>query len=251
MGQEGQGTRRHLPGVQLLERSCGGVARIGEGGQTFRVPLFIELGESFVGHEDFSAHFQHGGSVCRKGQGNGADGAHVGRYVVPHLAVPARGRITHAPVAVHDGQGHAVDLGFHGDGNGVRSQRPDQLIVEFHQFLVRNQGVPLFEDVVNGEHRNGVPDLIEPLEGGAPYAPRGGIRVRQFGMVPFQFFQFQEKGVVLRVGDFRFRLFIIQPVMAAQLRAQKFRAPAHGFLFRSVLPAACQGKKVFLHEGNE
>ena len=33
VGQEGQGTGGHLPGVQLLEGSGGGVARVGEGGE--------------------------------------------------------------------------------------------------------------------------------------------------------------------------------------------------------------------------
>ena len=42
VGQEGQGTGGHLPGVQLLEGAGGGVARVGEGGETFRVP-FLSL----------------------------------------------------------------------------------------------------------------------------------------------------------------------------------------------------------------
>ena len=70
-----------------------------------------------------------GGSAGGEGEGDAADGADVGRYVVPHVSVSARGRISQLPIAVHDGKGHAVNLGLHGDGHVLRLQRPGQLMV--------------------------------------------------------------------------------------------------------------------------
>ena len=230
VGQEGQGTGGHLPGVQLLEGSGGGVARVGEGGEPFGVPFLVQFGKGFIGHEDLPAHFQHGRGARGKGEGDAADGADVGRHVVPHVSVPSRGRISQLAAAVHDGEGHPVNLGFHGDGHRFRFQRLDQLVVEFHQFLVRNRGVALLENVVNGQHGHRVPDLVEALERRPPHTARGGIRLRQFGMGLFQLFQLQEQGVILRIGNLRFRLFVIQPVMAAQFGTQVVRAVAHVFL---------------------
>lgn len=62
VGQEGQRPGGHLPGVHLLEGSGGGVARVGECGEPVGVPFFIQFGKGFIGHEDFPAHFQHGGA---------------------------------------------------------------------------------------------------------------------------------------------------------------------------------------------
>ena len=101
-------------------------------------------------------------------------------------------------------------LGLHGDGNFLRLERPGQLMVEFRQFFIRHGGVPLLKNVVNGQHGHRMSDLVEALEGGATYAARGGVRIRQFGVGFFQFFQLQEQGVIFRVGNLRFRLFVIQ-----------------------------------------
>lgn len=75
-----------------------------------------------------------------------------------------------------------------------------------------------------------MPDLVEALEGGAAYAARGGVRIRQFGVGFFQFFQLQEQGVIFRVGNLRFRLFVIQTVVAAQFGTQVVYAAGSGFL---------------------
>ena len=230
MGQEGQRTGGHLPGVQLLEGSGGGVARVGEGGEPVGVPFFVQFGEGFIGHEDFPAHFQHGRRAGRESEGDAADGAYVGRYVVPHVSVSARGRVSQLPAAVHDGKGHSVNLGLHGDGNFLRLQRPGQLMVEFRQFFIRHGGVPLLKNVVNGQHGHRMPDLVEALEGGAAYAAGGGVRIRQFGVGFFQFFQLQEQGVIFRVGNLRFRLFVIQAVVAAQFGTQVVYAAVSGVL---------------------
>lgn len=74
-----------------------------------------------------------------------------------------------------------------------------------------------------------MPDLVEALEGGAAYAARGGVRIRQFGVGFFQFFQLQEQGVIFRVGNLRFRLFVIQTVVAAQFGTQVVYAAGSGF----------------------
>ena len=220
VGQEGQRSGGHLPGVQLLEGSGGGVARVGESGEPVGVPFFVQFGEGFIGHEDFPSHFQHGRRAGGEGEGDAADGADIGRYVVPHVSVSARGRISQLPVAVHDGKGHSVNLGLHGDGNFLRLERPGQLMVEFRQFFIRHGGVPLLKNVVNGQHGHRMSDLVEALEGGATYAARGGVRIRQF----------QEQGVIFRVGNLRFRLFVIQAVVAAQFGTKVVYAAVSGFL---------------------
>ena len=238
VGQEGQRPGGHLPGVQLLEGSGGGVARVGECGEPVGVPFFVQFGKGFIGHEDFPAHFQHGRRAGGEGEGDAADGADVGRYVVPHVSVSARGRISQLPVAVHDGKGHSVNLGLHGDGHVLRLQRPGQLMVEFRQFFIRYGGVPLLKNVVNRQHGHRMSDLVEALERGAAYAARGGVRIRQFGMGFFQFFQLQEQGVIFRVGNLRFRLFVIQTVVAAQFGTQIVYAAVSGVLRVSGLVGA-------------
>lgn len=75
-----------------------------------------------------------------------------------------------------------------------------------------------------------MPNLVEALEGGATYAARGGVRIRQFGVGFFQFFQLQEQGVIFRVGNLRFRLFVIQAVVAAQFGTKVVYAAVSGFL---------------------
>ena len=103
-------------------------------------------------------------------------------------------------------------------------------MVEFRQFFIRYGGVPLLKNVVNRQHGHRMSDLVEALERGAAYAARGGVRIRQFGMGFFQFFQLQEQGVIFRVGNLRFRLFVIQTIVAAQFGTQIVYAAVSGVL---------------------
>ena len=76
------------------------------------------------------------------------------------------------------------------------------------------------EHVVDAEHRHGMADLLESFNGRTTDAEGGGVRVVKLGVLRFQRFQFAKQSVVLGVGDFRFGLSVIEPVVAVEQRAQ-------------------------------
>ena len=69
-------------GIELFERSCGGVAGIGKGGEALLIPLGIDPGKGFLGQVDFAADFQHVGGVAVQLRGNHIDRAYVAGHLV-------------------------------------------------------------------------------------------------------------------------------------------------------------------------
>ena len=127
----------------------------------------------------------------------------------PVLAVAAGGGVGEFAVAVEQGNGDAVDLGFDGDGDVLAFEVFLEALIEIDEFLLGAGGSGFFhglgtelEDVVDAEHRDGVADLLEALDGRAADALGGGVRVVEFGVLVFEVFEFAEELVVLGVGDF-------------------------------------------------
>ena len=136
----------------------GGVARVGEGG----FPLFllppVEPLEVFERHVHLAPRFDHPWRVVAKPLRDGANGAEVGRYVLADGAVAARRAADEASALVPKRDGEAVDLPL-GDvaRRLVLAEQPPHAGVPLPQILH-------LAGVREGEHRDGVPDRLEPLD---------------------------------------------------------------------------------------
>ena len=86
--------------VQLTQGSGAGIAGIGEQGLVASGPFPIDGGKGAVGDQGFASHLHPGGwGVEVQAQGNGGDGAHVGRDLFSLIAVTT-GRCAHQHAVV-------------------------------------------------------------------------------------------------------------------------------------------------------
>ena len=101
---------RHNVGLELPQRSRGGVARVGEFGKTVFFAIFIHALERFKRHHHFAAHLKvRGQPGLLQGLGidaerNGAHGAHVAGNVFAHRAIAAADGALQFAVFVPEGQ---------------------------------------------------------------------------------------------------------------------------------------------------
>jgi hypothetical protein len=154
-------------------------------------------------------------------------GAHVVGDVIAGLAVAAGGGVGEFSVAIEQGDGYAVDLGFDGDRDVVALEVLLEAAIEIDELLLGAGGSGFFdrlgaelEDVVDAEHGDGVLDLLEALDGCATDAEGGRVRLVELWVFGFEGFEFAEETVVFRVGDFRLGLAVIEPVVTVELDAQ-------------------------------
>ena len=116
-------------------------------------------------------------------------------------------------IAVDQGGRYPIDLGFDGDGDAPGPEVLLESPVEVGHFL-------LGEDVIDGEHGHGVPDLLETLEGCSTYPAGRRVGIVQFRVLAFQVLQFAEKLVIIRIGDLRLGLDIVEPVVVLKKGAK-------------------------------
>ena len=167
VGEEGEGTPCDDLRIELLQGTCRGVARIRERRQPGVIALGVHRCKRLVRHEDLAAHLQQGGGLLPQIERERADGPHVVGDVVTGRAVAAGRGVGQLAAAINQRHRDAVDLGLHGDGDAFPSEVLLQPAVEIDQLRLRHRGVLQFEDIVDAEHRNEVPDLLEAFEGRA------------------------------------------------------------------------------------
>ena len=113
IGEEFERPARGDRGIELAQRACGGVARIGEDRLAFLLALLVEREEARMLHIDFAAHLDHvGPAVALQLLGHGRERADVGGDVLAGDAVAARRRQHQLAALVADRGGKPVDLGL-------------------------------------------------------------------------------------------------------------------------------------------
>ena len=218
-----QGALRHDLRVELLERARTGVARVHERLLARLVQFRIQLHEPVARHVDLAAHLERGGRVVGERLRNRPDRAHVLRHVVADLAVAARRRAHEPPIVVEKRDRHAVHLRF-----------DDVAPAAIRQFLpekrVERPQLALFVALVERLHRRIVAHLRKARERFAADAQRRRIGVLELREVLFEPDQLLVHPVVVRVGDDRPRLDVVEVVVAVDGR-HEFRHPRLRFIF--------------------
>ena len=75
-------------GIELLERTAGGIARISEEGKVGTMTLGIQSVELHEGQEDLPAYFEALGIArATQTEGDGAYRAYISRHIIAHLSV--------------------------------------------------------------------------------------------------------------------------------------------------------------------
>ena len=224
MGREGQVVARELveravqPAARhdgrllLLERSGGGVARVGEELFAVGLALGVEAVERGVGHQHFAADLeQFGPPFAAQPQRHGAHRADVGRHVVALDAVAAREGLHEPPVFVGERNGRAVELQL------AYVVRRACLAFDASEELVQ-----LVERVGVAQREHGVA-VAHGAELGpevAAHAQRGRRGVGVFGMFAFELLEFAHHRVEVEIGDFGRVFDIVFMVVVVELPAQ-------------------------------
>ncbi len=141
---------------------------------------------------------------------HGFDGADVFRHVVASHSIAARGGADETAILIEEGDGDAIDLGFHGEGDfGFRQQ-----LVQPRDEL-RHLGLVI--RIVEALHPDEMLDLGEGLKRSAPDPPGGGIGVSQFRVRLLKLRQLAQQAVKLLVGNLRRGLGVVEIVVAREL----------------------------------
>ena len=227
VSEEGERAGGDDPGVELLEGSCGGVARVGEGGETLLVALLVHGCEGGIWHEDFAADFEYGrdgklGLLGSKMQplleceGNVSDGADVLGDIVAGGAVAAGGSVFQGAVFVEKGDGDTVDFRLHRYGDFLAAEVFLEAFVECDEFGFGNLRVLQFKHIVDAEHRHWVGDLGEGGVRDGADALGGGVRLGEFGVGFLEILKFAVELVVFGVADLRLRLGVVEVIVVIE-----------------------------------
>jgi hypothetical protein len=192
-----EGARGDGAGIEEFEGAGGGVAGVGEGGLARGDHLVAHALEAVVGEIDFAADLEGGRGVGDL-EGKAADGSEVLGDVVPFFAIAPGGSEGEASIFKAEGNGEAIDFGFHQPVEGFAREEAFDGLDPFADPL---EAVLVGEEVVEGEHGNAVGDLAEGFEGAFPDALGGGIRSEKLGVGGFEFAEFAEKEVVFAIRN--------------------------------------------------
>ncbi len=127
IGEEPQGPRCRDGRVELAQRSCGRVARIGKGRTAGFALARVEGREVVFGHEDLAAHLERVGHIrADKGLRDGRDGPDVGRDILTRVAVAPRGSADEPARHIPQRTGETVDLRFRRHGQSCLGTEPEE-----------------------------------------------------------------------------------------------------------------------------
>ena len=134
--QERQGSGCGDAGIELAQSARRGVARIREG-LLAACPLSgIELIESRVGHEHFTADFQGTWpSLAAEAPRHRVNGANVLGYFLAATPIAAGGRALESALAIQETGGQTVELGLHHVLEGVHSESLPNPAIELTHLL--------------------------------------------------------------------------------------------------------------------
>ena len=203
--------------VELADRAGGGVARVGKGRLARLGAAFVQRLEVGDRQVDLAAHFDQRRGIL-DAQRDRADRAQVLGDVLADPAVAAGCAADEHAVLVGERDRQAVDLRL------ARVAELGGADVEPLE-VVADAGLPgaqllLVAGVGEGEHRLGVLDLLEAVEGRRADALGGGVGGAQLGVVGLDRAQLVEQRVVFVVVDRRVVEDVVAAVVFRQLAPQ-------------------------------
>jgi hypothetical protein len=208
-----------IAGVELAQRTGGGVARVGEERLARCLLPRVDGGEIRVREINLAAHLQHLGDVpAGQRVGDVLYGQGIGGDVLADLAVAARRR-GHEPAGlVAQRQRQAVDLRLGGEGDRLVGRQVEEATHPGDEFL----HVLVGEGVAQREHRHRVPDLGELFRRlGADARARLG-RAGQCWKAGLDRLQLLAQGVVFGIGELG-RVLVVVEVVRPLDRPGQFR----------------------------
>ena len=209
IGEELQRSLRRHARIELAQRSCGAIARVGERGLAGGQLALVDVLEIGLAEINLTAHFEPLGRIAFQRGGDRLHGADVGGDVLALIAVAARRRAHQLAAFVKQRAGEAVDLGLGDDGQGrvvAHPQKPAHAGAKLgHVGIVKN--------VAERKHRHGMLDLGEFLRRRRADLSGWRFRARQRGMIRLQRVELAAQGVVIGVGDRRRVFAVIAPIM--------------------------------------
>ena len=150
-------------GIELLERTGGGVTRIGKQGQTSRFALFVQFLEAGLIQISFAADFENFWGRAAQLMGDRSNCFNVLGDIVTDQTIATSGCVFEFAIFVHHRHGHAVDFWLDHHRNFLVRQEASDPFVEVSDFLFRI-------GVVETKHRHAMVNLSESLERFAPDA---------------------------------------------------------------------------------
>ena len=204
-------------GVELAQRSGGGVARVGKGLAARGILAGVEGGEIGMGHVDLAPHLQQVGRTRERLRDLG-DGAGIGGDVLAGLAVAA-GRGHHETARlVAQAEREAVDLRLGGEGKRILGGE----VQETAHPLGEIDDLRLGEGIVEAEHRAGVADLGETFRRRGADPAGGAVGAPEFGEAGLDRRVAALERIVFGIGDHRGVGLVIGAVGVGD-RAREFR----------------------------
>src|SRR5712692_584187 len=196
-------------GIELPQRSRGGIARVGERGLARLLTLAVQLGEAGLGKVDLAAHLhQPGPPLAREPQRHVDHRAQVGGDVFAHQAVAARGADHEHPLFVCEAHRGAVDFHFQRVAGGTDLwDEPGVAILPFGELR-------LVERVGERQHRHQMAVLLERRRRFRADALRGAVGSAELGMLGLELLQLAKQAVVLGVGQLRLVEYVVGVVGA-------------------------------------
>ena len=218
VAEEAQRAARHFAGIEELESSGAGVARIGQDLFTGRFAAPVPREEVGVRDVDLPPHLQS----ARFGQETreSTHGAEVGRDVVAGGAVAAGEAEGKAPLFIAQCDPHPVDLEFHAIGD--RSDLEDGRLLLFTAEDAAHPHVELPDlglrvSVPEAEHRVEVRHAPESRQRCATHAVGRRVRVVECRERALEAGQLRHEAIVVAVPDLRRGLQVVEPVVTRDL----------------------------------
>ena len=228
---DGEGALGGDGGVKLAHGAGGGVAGVGEERFAALGALGVHALEAALRHVDLAANLEGGGRVAREHEGDGADGAEVGRDVLAATAVAAGGALHETSAFVGEGDGEAIDLRLRREGEVVATGPLGGAAVPVGEVLVGG-------GVGEAEEGRAVLDRGERLKGGGADSLGGGVRRDELGEGSLEPAQFVQELVVLAVADLGRVEHVVAVVVVVDERAQLLAAGSRFVLIFGGHPAS-------------
>ena len=208
-------TRGHQFRLLALQRSAGGIARIGKERFLGCLALGVEPLKHFPRHENLTAYLKLAGEVAPgvQHQRNAADGLHVGRHVVAMHTVATRHRPHQAALLVGERDAQSVVLHFAAHLEGLAVQTAAHAVVPVGHILFA-------VGVGQREHRISVGHLLEFLVQVGAHTLRRRVGVGHLGMARLQFLQLLHLEIELLVADDWLVQHVVAVVMVVQFASQ-------------------------------
>jgi hypothetical protein len=228
-GEELERVARDLGRIVAPQAAGDRVARVRERLVAARDARRVQLREPLARHQHLAAHLEparHGAACAVEGQRDVPDRPQIRGDVLAPDAVPA-GRAPHeSPVDVEQRSARAVELGL----DDPLELLPGRQAEETHDAVRELAHLLRREQALDREHRHLVDDRREALALGQrrPDAARRAVLGRELGVALLELAELPEQRVVLRVGDLRPALDVVQPIVPPDLREQGLHALGRG-----------------------